>query len=539
MPTRLRVGIAVSAACACLAAAGTAGDAPRRAEPQTEDHLAAISELIEHVEHGVAESSDLLRLAWRLERQGRDDLARLFEQSAYETDPSLAPNPDAQVQPTPRGAIGPDVIVCSLAPPRQWTSPSLGGPGPIENGGIRVYSIGTTSKNVGDVTLTWLEGTKLKPLISQSVYRLIDGRIEQIDFSWLKHGFCAINTINCGSCEGPGGCIDELLPACSDPYSSTTNGTFRYLGPHAEVNPVTGDHLTDHASPGTSIDSGRIRVPVDVLTSASSNPDIRLFLEGAYVHMEDAAAGNALNNATYTEAIVIGPDQDLAPNFIPNNPRIGLPAVYAVQEFDPSAMVVAVDVPADGRFHVASNAVRTDSGAWRYEYAVHNLNSDRAGHAFRVPTCAASTPTNPGFKDIEYRDGNGVGGVNYDGADWSHAISAELIEWVAPETFAENPNANALRFGTTYNFWFETDAPPTQRQAALALFKPADPSEIAVPVLAPQQIPGDLNADGEVGAQDLATLLGVWGAEDETADLNADGVINAADLAALLGNWSP
>lgn len=48
----------------------------------------------------------------------------------------------------------------------------------------------------------------------------------------------------------------------------------------------------------------------------------------------------------------------------------------------------------------------------------------------------------------------------------------------------------------------------------------------------------DLNGDGTVDAQDLALLLGSWGAcGDCPADLNGDGVVNAADLALLLGAW--
>ncbi len=54
-------------------------------------------------------------------------------------------------------------------------------------------------------------------------------------------------------------------------------------------------------------------------------------------------------------------------------------------------------------------------------------------------------------------------------------------------------------------------------------------------------IPGDLDGDGVVGAQDLALLLGSWGPcppqEDCPADPNGDGVVGPNDLALLLGNW--
>jgi formylglycine-generating enzyme required for sulfatase activity len=48
----------------------------------------------------------------------------------------------------------------------------------------------------------------------------------------------------------------------------------------------------------------------------------------------------------------------------------------------------------------------------------------------------------------------------------------------------------------------------------------------------------DIDADGTVGAPDLAALLGAWGAcSGCAADVNDDGLVNAADLSTLLGLW--
>ena len=48
----------------------------------------------------------------------------------------------------------------------------------------------------------------------------------------------------------------------------------------------------------------------------------------------------------------------------------------------------------------------------------------------------------------------------------------------------------------------------------------------------------DLNGDRVVGAADLATVLGAWGAcTGCAADLNRDGAVDAADLGALLSLW--
>ncbi len=61
-------------------------------------------------------------------------------------------------------------------------------------------------------------------------------------------------------------------------------------------------------------------------------------------------------------------------------------------------------------------------------------------------------------------------------------------------------------------------------------------SEVCITPL-PTICPGDLNLDGNVGAADLAILLGAWGTPN--ADLDGDGTTNASDLAILLGAWGP
>ena len=75
------------------------------------------------------------------------------------------------------------------------------------------------------------------------------------------------------------------------------------------------------------------------------------------------------------------------------------------------------------------------------------------------------------------------------------------------------------------------------------------PGDIAIPnsesnqvtVLISQAVaacPADLSGDGNVGALDLATLLGAWGPNPgHPADFNGDGIVNATDLAQLLAAW--
>ena len=51
----------------------------------------------------------------------------------------------------------------------------------------------------------------------------------------------------------------------------------------------------------------------------------------------------------------------------------------------------------------------------------------------------------------------------------------------------------------------------------------------------PPPCPADINGDRDVGAQDLAILLGAW--DTSAVDLNGDGIAGAQDLAIMLGAW--
>ena len=48
------------------------------------------------------------------------------------------------------------------------------------------------------------------------------------------------------------------------------------------------------------------------------------------------------------------------------------------------------------------------------------------------------------------------------------------------ETFATNQNANAIRFGTLYNFRFDADQPPQTANATVGFFKTGSPMMVAI-----------------------------------------------------------
>ena len=57
--------------------------------------------------------------------------------------------------------------------------------------------------------------------------------------------------------------------------------------------------------------------------------------------------------------------------------------------------------------------------------------------------------------------------------------AAISITWNS-ETFAQNQNANAIRWGTLYNFRFDADQPPEEANAIVGYFKTGSPTTVAI-----------------------------------------------------------
>src|SRR5262249_11275321 len=146
-----------------------------------------------------------------------------------------------------------------------------------------------------------------------------------------------------------------------------------------------------------------------------------------------------------------------------------------------------------------------------------------------------------GFHDVDYHDGDGPGNVNYDGTDWPATLGGAEITW-ATQTYDQNQSANALRWGTLYNFRFDADAVPVSAAATITLFKPGTPAAVttdAIPV--PGNRTGDLDGDGNVDLNDLALFLTYFGTSHDASpaqgDADGDGDVDVFDLALLLSRF--
>ena len=363
-------------------------------------------------------------------------------------------------------AAGPDVVVGDLTGTNVYARFQ----------GIAAISVGTISCNAGDAVLQWNAlPSNRHPIISLNMYRLADGRLEHIGQSWVKHGFKALN--NAGNlcnlqCRRN---VDNqgLGVGCSDPYSATNN-----LGPgmraRSDINPSTGfydgDKLFDPVRREritlpqvTPIDRGLQVAETDLMT-----PGARYFVEGQYVTADDAESGNSLNNASYRE---VGVKNTNTGNFAFANLSGTVQQAAAIRVW-PGAKFTTLDTveaEAQGRRYtsritVASRVTPLAGNRFRYDYAVHNQNSERGIGSFSIDVGAAQI-TGVGFKAVRSH------GEPWSNDPWASGAQGGKVTW-STTAFAQNPNANAIRWGTMYNFWFESNVGPADGAASLGRFKP-------------------------------------------------------------------
>jgi hypothetical protein len=371
----------------------------------------------------------------------------------------------------------PDVIVGDIVGTTRWGA----------TGGITAFSVGTTSCNLGSCWLNWISGTAEHPVIGQNMFRLKDGRFEQIGQSWLKHGFQALAQSVCATCVPPPN-GSHLGVNCSDPYTKTLNGNQTQLGPKENVDPSTGVFLYPDPRESTTGDAIFKRLQVhNTDLDPALNAGALYFVEGQYVTHDDAIANNNPNNASYRGIDVAG----TSPTFFISltgttvREKAGIQAWMAT---DPSVTETVIDAPG-GEFIASARATSLGGGIYHYEYAVQNLTNARAGQAFTVPIPPGTVVTNVGFHDVDYHSGE-----VFDGTDWTSTVSASSVSW-ATTTYAVNPNANALRWGTLYNFRFDANQAPGTASVVIALFKPGSPASVSYDTVTPVTCGG---APGEV-----------------------------------------
>ncbi|HWT16774.1 MAG TPA: hypothetical protein VN581_13435 [Patescibacteria group bacterium] len=353
--------------------------------------------------------------------------------------------------------------------------------------GLVAISPSATLKNVGTANVPWYAkftgtfppyGNDQHPYLIWGIYRIKDGRIEQIGASAVKHAFLTTNTgCDAGACTGsgaPGGSGHILGLGCQDTYSQGNNnstgalsfrseiqsalGLWNHTGSHFDQN---GDGIQDHSGVGeTFLDHGANVLEADLQTADSS-----YYLDAWYVVRDDIDIFNTMGWRQITPSF-----NGAIWTFATPTPLVNGPAVNAwVSDTAPSPGTrnTLLTQP-DGHLRVVVSTTDLGGGLTRYEYAVVNHDFDRQIGTFSIPTGGA-TLSDLYFHDID-RDA---------GSDWTATQDASAITWTKPA------NAEGLDWGTLYNFGFTATTPPRNGFAAMAAVAPGSPSQLAASTLVP------------------------------------------------------
>jgi hypothetical protein len=386
---------------------------------------------------------------------------------------------------------GPDVIVGDLPAVQQ------GGNDTVNH--FVGLGVGTTSCNNGDQPFNWfaLPNTD-HPFIPQNLYRMSAGpnnndRFEQIGQSWGKHAFTALEGDACSLGCNTSGCATgtHLCPGCSDPYSASLNYSQTGIGSRAWVNPFTGvfpssaNTHSGHSHTGTS---HRLTVASSDLNPAQ-NTGATYFAEGQYITpheytwcQQNPGQCNMYNNASYRQFTVSGSGDSFS--FSPVSATVRMrPAIAAWAITGASINQIEPDPGNDGIWFMSYKVTNPSTGVWHYEYALYNQNLDRAIQSFSVPVGPGVNVTNIGFHAPPQEPGWANDGTfnnqGYSSTPWALDQSGGAITW-ACQTFAQNQNANAIRYATLYNFRFDADQPPQNSNATVGFFKTGSPMTVAI-----------------------------------------------------------
>lgn len=394
--------------------------------------------------------------------------------------------------------------------------------------GVRSYAFGTTSCNFGDMEANWgIDGDTSYPVIAQNCYRIKDGRFEQIGTAWLKHSFCAVSEPGCGECVSTP--CSTLGIGCADTYWAGLNADA--TAPRSAINAFTGEYsFPFEISPtGPSSMRGRLHMKTEDVSPELNEESIYL-IEGQYVSDDDAEWLNQDNNASYRWIKFLNPTLAIGLS----STQVGRAAIYGWAFFDEAVDVRKARVPEEGLLNIGARVHDNGDGTWDYVYAVHNLNSDRSVGSISIPISECMEISDVGFNDVDYHSGEII-----DSTDWESEIYEDRVEWTT-DSYDSNEWANAIRWGSTYTFWFTSTQGPSEGAMDIGIFKPGGEPSMQHALLTPScpaDCLGDINNSGLVDVLDLLVIVGEWGTSNEDADVTNDGIVNINDLLAVMADW--
>ena len=348
------------------------------------------------------------------------------------------------------------------------------------------------------------------PYLIWNLYRLYDGKIEQIGRSGMKHAFLTTNQ-GCSSTPGSGGSDSHILGrSCSDTYGTGNNDSNEDLGPRSEVVPATGawgrcgsifDSNCDGGwEPGGNTDYSQRMI---VRESQLAQPGSTYLFESWYIVRDDINIYNTM--ATLPVSFSFSGNWSLD-NGTPI--RLG-PAIN--RWVDPASSApdrrnVELSSP-EGHARVAVLTQAAGAGSWRYEYAVMNFDFARArtqgtdahsddgdpAQRFRVihnmgfDRFSVPLPAGVSAAQFEFSDGD-LNPAN----DWTASVADGKVTWTAPANPTPPANvppvSNPLNWGTLFRFRLVANAAPADAALVLHVAESGTPAAYSVTVLGPAAV---------------------------------------------------
>jgi hypothetical protein len=326
------------------------------------------------------------------------------------------------------------------------------------------------------------------PYLIWNLYRIIDGQLEQIGESGVKHAWLTTN----GGCSAPFG-SHILSPNCSDTYGTGNNDAPDDLGPRTEIIPHLGffgrcgsifDTNCDGSSNGVGSDQYRARMVTR--ESQLAIPGAQYYSDSWYVVQDDINIYNTMMHRTIAPApggggwvtgtqgpTVVGPVLDawVSPTTSPmRNVEI---------DTDEGHTRVAVKVKT-----LASCVGSLTGTCYRYDYAVHNFDFARAVYG------APPNDEPPNLRIVSNRgfsrftvpipsggaalEANHFADTDIDPANnWQAAIGDGGVG-IGPAVTWEAPAGNELNWGTMFRFSLVTNTAPSDANLGNVVLDVAD-----------------------------------------------------------------
>jgi hypothetical protein len=373
-------------------------------------------------------------------------------------------------------------------------------------------------------------------------------RFEQIGAGWVKHGFTSTNSPGCGSCPGGAGtnlvvgCSDTYGSSLN--ASRTWLGPRNEVNPFTGWWTCTNSYFSNYQNncnqnySTSNLDSiaHMMKVVDSDLTTSSSN----YYYEAYYISHDDV---DRYNNATWKSTVpswngssyqftqgstiqgvaIQGWSGALISTAQPTTEGDAIVASkvtnlgggiyhyeYAVYVHSLDRQIRSFSVPVPDSLNLTNVefrdvdepiSCRVSAGANSATQSFYSTTGLKAGMNLyfatantvrtisSVPsstqvifTAAVTTTTNENC----VANGPRADGVGYNDAtnDWTFSRSGGVATWQT-QTYAQNPNANALSWGYLFNFRFDADAPQVDASATMNLFKPGVLTDLTAAIKAP------------------------------------------------------